>query len=168
MADHVNGGHMKVEQDAVVTISYTLKNESGEVLDSSDNNGELSYLHGHQNIVSGLEKVLTGKEVGEKVDTTVTPEEGYGERREDLVFSIPRERLPEGELELGMQFRAQSQDGQEMVVNLVGIGDDEVTLDGNHPLAGEDLHFDVTVTNVRSASDEEIDHGHVHDGSHHH
>jgi FKBP-type peptidyl-prolyl cis-trans isomerase SlyD len=159
---------MKIEQDKVVTISYTLKNGSGEVLDSSENNGDLSYLHGHQNIVPGLEKVLTGRDVGEQVDATVTPEEGYGERREDLVFSIPRERLPEGELELGMQFRAQSQDGQEMVVNLVGIGDDEVTLDGNHPLAGEDLHFDVTVTDVRSATEEEIDHGHVHDGSHQH
>ncbi len=159
---------MKVEQDAVVTIGYTLKNDSGEVLDSSDNNGDLSYLHGHQNIVPGLEKVLTGKEVGAAVETTVTPDEGYGERRDDLVFSIPRDRLPDGELELGMQFRAQSQDGQELVVNLIDIQEDEVTLDGNHPLAGEDLHFDVTVKDIRSATEEEIEHGHVHDGSHHH
>lgn len=159
---------MKVEQDAVVTIAYTLKNGDGDVLDSSENNGELSYLHGHQNIVPGLEKALDGKDVGEQIDTTVNPDDGYGQRQEELVFAVPRDRLPEGELELGMQFRAQDKDGQEMVVNLVGIGDDEVTLDGNHPLAGENLHFDVTVTDVRGATDEEISHGHVHDGSHHH
>ena len=159
---------MNVEKDSVVTIAYTLKNDQGEVLDSSDNHGELSYLHGHQNIVPGLEKALDGKSVGESVDTTVTPEEGYGDRRDDLVFSVPRDRLPDEELELGMQFRAQSQDGQELVVNLIAIGDDDVTLDGNHPLAGQDLHFDVTVRGVRSATDEEISHGHVHDGSHDH
>lgn len=158
---------MTVGKDAVVTIAYTLKNDDGEVLDTSENHGDLSYLHGHENIVPGLESALDGKSVGDQIDTTVNPAEGYGERRDDLVFSIPRERLPEGELELGMQFRAQSQDGQEIVVNLIDIGENEVTLDGNHPLAGQDLHFDVTVQNVREATEEEISHGHVHDGSHH-
>lgn len=159
---------MTVDQDAVVTIAYTLKGDGGEVLDSSENHGDLSYLHGHQNIVPGLEKALAGKAVGDQVDTTVSPDEGYGERRDDLVFSVPRDRLPDGELELGMQFRAQSQDGQELVVNLIEIGDEEVTLDGNHPLAGQDLHFDVTIRDIREATEEEISHGHVHDGSHHH
>jgi FKBP-type peptidyl-prolyl cis-trans isomerase SlyD len=159
---------MTVEKDAVVTIAYTLKNADGEVIDSSEDHGDLSYLHGHQNIVPGLEKALDGKSVGDAVDTTVSPEEGYGERRDELVFSVPRDRLPEGELELGMQFRAQSQDGQELVVNLIEVGEDEVTLDGNHPLAGEDLHFDVKINGIREASEEEIAHGHVHDGSHHH
>jgi FKBP-type peptidyl-prolyl cis-trans isomerase SlyD len=168
MTSFLEGNTMKVEENAVVTIAYTLKNGEGEVLDSSENNGDLSYLHGHQNIVPGLEKELAGKAVGEQVDTTVPPDEGYGERRDDLVFAVPRDRLPEGELELGMQFRAQSQDGQELVVNLVGIEDDEVTLDGNHPLAGEDLHFDVTIQGVRDATEEEISHGHVHDGTHEH
>ncbi|MFW5796259.1 MAG: FKBP-type peptidyl-prolyl cis-trans isomerase [Alkalispirochaeta sp.] len=159
---------MTVEKDAVVTIAYTLKNAEGGVIDSSEDHGDLSYLHGHQNIVPGLEKELEGKVVGDTVDATVSPAEGYGERRDELVFSVPRDRLPEGELELGMQFRAQSQDGQEMVVNLIEVGDDEVTLDGNHPLAGEDLHFDVTINGIRAASEEEVAHGHVHDGSHHH
>ncbi|MFA7566155.1 MAG: peptidylprolyl isomerase [Alkalispirochaeta sp.] len=159
---------MKVEQNTVVTIEYTLKNDAGDVLDSSDDTGGMSYLHGHQNIVPGLEKALDGKDVGEKINTTVNSDEGYGKRQEELVFNVPRDRLPEGELEVGMQFRAQAQDGQEMVVHLVDIGDDEVTLDGNHPLAGEDLHFDVTVTDVRGATEEEISHGHVHDGTHHH
>lgn len=159
---------MTVDQDAVVTIAYTLKGDGGEVLDSSENHGDLSYLHGHQNIVPGLEKALAGKAVGDQVDTTVSPDEGYGERRDDLVFSVPRDRLPDGELELGMQFRAQSQDGQELVVNLIEIGDEEVTLDGNHPLAGQDLHFAVTIRDIREATEEEISHGHVHDGSHHH
>jgi len=159
---------MTVAKDAVVTIAYTLKNADGEVIDTSEDHGDLSYLHGHQNIVPGLEKALDGKSVGDAVDTTVSPSEGYGERRDELVFSVPRDRLPEGELELGMQFRAQSQDGQELVVNLIEVGETEVTLDGNHPLAGEDLHFDVTINGIREASEEEIAHGHVHDGSHHH
>lgn len=158
---------MTVGKDAVVTIAYTLKNDDGEVIDTSENHGDLSYLHGHENIVPGLERALDGKTVGDQIDTTVNPADGYGERRDDLVFSIPRERLPEGELELGMQFRAQSQEGQEIVVNLVDIGETDVTLDGNHPLAGQDLHFDVTVQGVREATEEEISHGHVHDGSHH-
>jgi FKBP-type peptidyl-prolyl cis-trans isomerase SlyD len=160
---------MKVQKDAVVTIDYTLKNDDGEVLDSSKENGELSYLHGHQGIVEGLEEALEGKTEGEKVETTLDPEKAYGERDERLLFDVGRDRMPDdADLEVGMQFLAQGQDGSQRPVTVAAIGDDNVTLDGNHPLAGERLHFDVTINGVREASDEEIDHGHVHDGSHHH
>lgn len=160
---------MKVQKDAVVTIDYTLKNDDGEVLDSSKENGELSYLHGHQGIVEGLEEALEGKTEGEKVEATLDPEKAYGERDERLLFDVGRDRMPDdADLEVGMQFLAQGQDGSQRPVTVAAIGDDNVTLDGNHPLAGERLHFDVTINGVREASDEEIDHGHVHDGSHHH
>lgn len=160
---------MKVQKDAVVTIDYTLKNDEGEVLDSSKENGELSYLHGHQGIVEGLEEALEGKSKGDKVEATLDPEKAYGVRDERLLFDVGRDRMPDDvDLEIGMQFLAQGQDGSQRPVTVSAIGDDKVTLDGNHPLAGERLHFDVTVNNVREATDEEIDHGHVHDGTHHH
>ena len=160
---------MKVQKDAVVTIDYTLKNDDGEVLDSSKENGELSYLHGHQGIVEGLEEALEGKTEGDKVEASLDPEKAYGDRDERLLFDVGRDRMPDDvDLEVGMQFLAQGQDGSQRPVTVAAIGDDKVTLDGNHPLAGERLHFDVTVNGVREASDEEKDHGHVHDGSHHH
>lgn len=161
---------MNVQKDAVVTIDYELKDEAGEVLDTSQNNGELAYLHGHDNIVEGLEEALEGKAPGENVEATVEPDKGYGQYTDSLVFSVGRDRLPQDvDLELGMQFEARSQDGQRQIVTLTKIGDDEVTLDGNHPLAGQTLHFNVTVKEVRSATDDELQHGHAHgDGGHQH
>lgn len=159
---------MKVQKDAVVTIDYTLKNDQGEVLDTSKEHGALSYLHGHQGIVEGLEEALEGKAQGEKVETTLEPDKAYGVRDERLLFDVNRERMPDDvDLEIGMQFLAQGQDGSQRPVTVAAIGDDKVTLDGNHPLAGERLHFDVTINGIREATEEEIDHGHVHDGSHH-
>lgn len=161
---------MNIEENAVVTIAYTLKDDKGEVIDSSEQHGDLAYVHGHENIVPGLEQALTGKAEGEEVQASVAPEEGYGERQDQLVFEVPRERLPQDEeLQLGMQFRAQSAEGQEMVVTLVDVGDEQVTLDANHPLAGQTLNFDVEVKEVREATAEELDHGHVHgpDGHEH-
>lgn len=161
---------MNIRNDAVVTIAYTLKDDEGNVLDSSSENGDLAYLHGHENIVPGLEEVLDGKTVGDQVHASVGPEKGYGTRQEELVFDVPRSNLPdEEELDLGMQFHAQAQDGRQMVVTVVKIADDTVTLDANHPLAGETLNFEVEVKGVRAATAEELDHGHVHGpGGHHH
>ena len=139
-------------------------------MDSSGDGEGLSYLHGHQNIVPGLESALTGKAVGDTVNAEVAPQEAYGERREELVFTVPRDRLPQDEeLSLGMQFRAQAEEGQEVVVTLVNIEDDTVTMDGNHPLAGQTLFFDVAVTDIRDATADELDHGHAHGagGPHH-
>lgn len=159
---------MNIGKDAVVSIAYTLKDDTGEVLDSSEGGEDLAYLHGHQNIVDGLEEALEGKAVGESVSVTVEPEKGYGVRNDDLVFQVSRDRMPDEELELGVQFAAQDKDGNQQVVTLVGIGDDQVTLDANHPLAGQKLHFDVTVNDIREATPVEVDHGHVHDPNHHH
>ncbi|MFP3959931.1 MAG: peptidylprolyl isomerase [Spirochaetaceae bacterium] len=154
---------MNVKTDAVVTIAYTLKDETGEVLDSSEDHGDLSYIHGHDNIVPGLEEALDGKNPGESVSATVPPEKGYGERDEELLFQVPRTKMPEdAELEVGMQFEAQTSEGDRRVVTLAEVGESDVTLDANHPLAGRTLHFDVTVNEVREASQEELDHGHVH------
>ncbi|MFW5776565.1 MAG: FKBP-type peptidyl-prolyl cis-trans isomerase [Spirochaetota bacterium] len=159
---------MEVAQDRVVKIAYTLKDDQGHVLDSSENHGDLAYVHGHQNIVEGLEDALEGKDVGETVSTTVEPDKGYGDRHDQLVFTVPRSNMPDGDLEVGMQFAAQDKEGNQQVVTLVDIGDEEVKLDANHPLAGQTLHFDVTVNDVREATDEEVEHGHVHDGSQDH
>ena len=159
---------MEVAQDRVVKIAYTLKDDEGTVLDSSENHGDLAYVHGHQNIVEGLEDALEGKDVGETVSTTVNPDKGYGDRHDQLVFTVPRSNMPDGDLEVGMQFAAQDKEGNQQVVTLVDIGDEEVKLDANHPLAGQTLHFDVTVNDVREATDEEVEHGHVHDGSEDH
>jgi len=159
---------MEVAQDRVVKIAYTLKDDEGTVLDSSENHGDLAYVHGHQNIVEGLEDALEGKDVGETVSTTVDPDKGYGDRHDQLVFTVPRSNMPDGDLEVGMQFAAQDKEGNQQVVTLVDIGDEEVQLDANHPLAGQTLHFDVTVNDVREATDEEVEHGHVHDGSEDH
>ncbi|MFW5685992.1 MAG: FKBP-type peptidyl-prolyl cis-trans isomerase [Spirochaetota bacterium] len=153
---------MEVTKDRVVKIAYTLKDDQGAVLDSSENHGDLEYIHGHQNIVEGLEEALEGKDIGDSVETTVVPEKGYGERHDQLVFTVPRSNMPDGDLEPGMQFAAQDKEGNQQVVTLVDVGDEEVKLDANHPLAGQTLHFNVTVNDVREASDEEIEHGHVH------
>lgn len=161
---------MDIRNDSVVTIAYTLTDDGGNIIDSSQGQGDFAYLHGHENIVPGLEEALEGKSAGDRVSAAVEPEKAYGPRNEELVFSVPRSRMPdEVDLEVGMEFRAQSQDGQEMIVSVVGIEDDSVTLDGNHPLAGQRLNFEVDVKDVRAATPEEIDHGHVHGpGGHHH
>lgn len=159
---------MNIEKNKVVSIAYTLKDRNGNVLDSSEENGDLSYLHGHQNIVEGLEDALEGKVVGDRVEATVSPEKGYGVRNEELIFTVPKDKMPDEPLEVGMQFAAADKDGNQHVVTLVEMGDSEVTLDANHPLAGETLHFDVTVSEIRDAQKIEIEHGHVHDPDHHH
>lgn len=161
---------MNIKNDSVVTIAYTLKDDSGTVLDTSKDHGDLAYLHGHENIVPGLEDALLGKVAGDEITASIEPEKGYGTRQEELVFEVPRSNLPEDEeLNLGMQFRAQAQDEQQMIVTVVKIADDTVTLDANHPLAGQTLNFEVEVKNVRDATPEELDHGHVHgpEGHHH-
>lgn len=159
---------MTVDKNTVVTIAYTLKDETGEVLDTSEGGEDLAYLHGHENIVPGLEAELEGKAVGDSVSTSVSPDKGYGVRNDELVFKIPRDRLPDDDVELGMQFAAQDKEGNQQIVTVVELADDTVTLDANHPLAGQTLHFDVTVNDVREASQIEIDHGHVHQPGHDH
>jgi len=159
---------MLIENNKVVSIHYTLTNDAGEVLDSSEGREPLSYLHGMNNIISGLEAALTGKTSGESLTVDVEPAEGYGERIEELRQVVSREMFGGvDDLQIGMQFQAQMSDQHPVVVTVVAIDGDEVTIDGNHPLAGETLHFDVSIEGVRHATLEEISHGHVH-GEHDH
>ena len=160
---------MQIADRTVASFNYTLTNDAGEVLDSSEGREPLAYLHGKGNIVSGLEKEMTGKKVGDKFNVKVKPEEGYGVHNPALVQVVPREAFRGvDKLEAGMQFRAESDRGPMMVV-VTAVQGDTVTVDGNHPLAGATLHFAIEITEVREASVEEVLHGHVHGpGGHHH
>lgn len=160
---------MQISKHKVVAIDYTLTGPDGAVLDSSEGREPLAYLHGAGNIIAGLEAELEGKTRGDKLDVTVAPAEGYGERNEALIQQVPRSMF-EGvdKIEPGMRFNAMSDAGPRVVV-VTAVDDDGITIDGNHPLAGMELHFAVTVMDVRDATEEELEHGHVHGaGGHHH
>jgi len=160
---------VKIAQEKVVSIHYTLKNAEGSVLDSSSGSDPLAYLHGAGNIIPGLESALEGKEAGEKLAVTVEPGQGYGDRDERLVQDVPRAAFKDvQELAPGMQFQAQGPQGTRLVV-VTQVAEEMVTVDANHPLAGQTLHFEVEVAEVRDATAEELEHGHVHGpGGHHH
>jgi len=150
--------------DTVVSMHYTLTNDAGEVLDSSQGQDPLAYLHGAGNIIPGLENALTGKTQGAKLKASIQAEDAYGVRREELIQAIPREMFAAEDIEPGMVFQAEGQ-----LFTVVGVTDAEVTVDGNHPLADQTLHFDVEIVEVRPATEEELEHGHVHGpGGHHH
>jgi FKBP-type peptidyl-prolyl cis-trans isomerase SlyD len=160
---------MPIAQNSVVTIHYTLKDDAGEVIDSSREADPIAYLHGHGNLVPGLERELEGKNTGDKVNVSVSPEHGYGEYDKNLVQQVPRRAL-QGipNVRVGMRLQAQTPQGPRAVVVTRLVGD-MVTIDGNHPLAGKNLNFDVEITDVRDATEEELEHGHVHGaGGHHH
>ncbi len=154
---------MQVAQDKVVSIDYTLTGPQGEVLDSSQDRGPLTYLQGVGNIIPGLEKQLEGKSTGDQVKVTVPAAEAYGERDERLVQPVPRDSFKGVErLEPGMRFQASVPNGAQGVVTIVSVDQNEVTIDANHPLAGVPLTFDVTVVDVRDATEEERAHRHAH------
>ena len=160
---------MQISTNKVVAIDYTLTDDSGTVLDSSADGEPLAYLHGVGAIIPGLENALEGKVAGDQVQVHVAPGDGYGDRDENLRQAVPRTHF-EGvdDLEVGMQFRVQGDSGP-IVITVVEIGEEEVTVDGNHQLAGVPLNFDVTVREVRDATEEELSHGHAHGpGGHHH
>lgn len=152
---------MQIANRKVVTIDYTLTDEQGTVLDTSKGQEPLSYIHGSNSIIPGLEAALEGKAAGESLKVTVTPDDGYGPRDERLVQAIDRTRFPIPDVRVGMEFEAQSPQGTR-VVKVVSVADDKVMVDGNHPLAGVTLAFDVTIVSVRDASPDELQHGHVH------
>ena len=159
---------MLIGNNSVVSFHYVLTNTAGEVLDASSENQPLTYLHGSRNIIPGLENELTGKVAGAEFSVTVQPEDGYGPRQPQLIQEVPRNSFPDPEgIKPGMQFSAQSDQGTLSVV-VSKVTDDLVTVDGNHPLAGEVLHFAVRIAEVRDASAEEIAHGHVHGPGHAH
>ncbi len=160
---------MQITKDTVVSLDYTLTDGKGRTLDSSTGREPLVYLHGHQNIIPGLESELEGMSAGEQASVVVPPESGYGVRDDQLVQVVPASAFQgAGTIEPGMRFRAQGPAGQ-MVVTVTDVAGDKVTIDANHPLAGVELHFDVKVVDVRNATPEEVSHGHAHGvGGHHH
>lgn len=153
---------MQIEKNTVATIDYTLTDPNGQVIDSSKGRQPLAYLHGASNIIPGLETALDGKNVGDNVNVTIPPEQGYGPRDPNLVQPVPRSNFQEiKEIRPGMQFQAQTADGAR-VVTVVQVDDQNVTVDANHPLAGMELKFDVKIVDVRKATPEELTHGHAH------
>ena len=160
---------MQITQDSVVSIHYTLTSDAGEVLDSSSGGDPLVYLQGHGNLIPGLERELQGKQRGDKLTVRIAPADAYGELDDSLAQEVPRsafQGVPE--IQVGMQFEAQSNHGPR-TVTITKVEDDKITVDGNHPLAGKHLNFAVEVTDVRAATQEELSHGHVHGpGGHHH
>ena len=161
---------MVVSQDKVVLIHYTLTDDAGNVIDSSAGGEPLAYLHGKGNIVAGLEKALDGHGPGDKVQVRVAAAEGYGVRDPALVRRVPRRSFGSiGDIRPGMQFQAQLERNLTRVVTVTAVKGDMVTVDGNHPLAGQDLNFAVEISEIRDATAEELSHGHVHGaGGHHH
>jgi len=160
---------MSITDGQVVSIHYTLTDDAGEVIDSSAGGEPLAYLHGHGNLVPGLERELTGKNAGDRLKVKVAPADGYGEYNRELVQSVPRRSLRGlADVKVGMRLQAHTADGAR-AVTVTRVSGDMVTLDGNHPLAGKNLNFDIEVAAVRAATEEELSHGHVHGaGGHHH
>lgn len=160
---------MKITKDCAAFFNYILKDSAGNLLDQSENGSPLGYIHGLGHIIPGLEKVMEGKIKGDKFKIEIAPPDAYGDKREELVQVVPRDQFPESEdLELGMQFQVDSPQGP-FVVTVTELKTESVTVDGNHPLAGVTLNFDVEVTEVRTATPEELAHGHIHGpGGHHH
>jgi FKBP-type peptidyl-prolyl cis-trans isomerase SlyD len=159
-----------IKENSVVTMHYELKDSEGEILDSSKDQEPLVYLHGAGNIIVGLEEQLVGKVVGDNVAAIVSPEKGYGMPVEALVQTVPKEAFGEeiDKVEVGMRFQAETEQGPVPVV-VTAMDDTMVTVDGNHPLAGKELHFDVSIAEIREASAEEVEHGHAHGpGGHQH
>ena len=160
---------MKIAKERVARFHYTLKNDAGETLDSSEGGSPMAYLHGEHNIVEGLENAMEGKEAGDKFEVAVEPAQGYGEYDESLVQPVPREQFGDHPVALGNQFHADTAIGPR-VVTVIAIDEDadQVVIDANHSLAGENLNFTVEVVEVREATKEELDHGHVHEDGHAH
>jgi FKBP-type peptidyl-prolyl cis-trans isomerase SlyD len=161
---------MQIANDRAVLIHSKVSNSGGEVVDSSEGEEPLAYIHGQGDIVPGLEEALLGKAAGDRVQITVSPAQGYGEWEEDKVQTVPRAAFEEeGEIQPGMRFQAQGDDGDDVIVTVTRVTNDEVTIDANHPLAGQTLSFDVQVVSVRDCTEEELAHGHIHGpGDNHH
>lgn len=163
---------MKITKNKVALIHYTLKDDNGSVLDSSEGKDPLAYIQGIGNLIPGLEEKLEGKVSGDRIETSISPEKGYGLRSEENVHVVSLASFqPDGEeqLQVGMQVRVETNQGVALA-DVAKIEGENVTLDLNHPLAGETLHFNVEVMDVRDATKEELDHGHAHGpgGYHHH
>lgn len=159
-----------IAKNQVVSFHYTLKDKEGKQIDSSVGGDPMLYLHGHGNIVPGLEAEMESKKVGDKLKVHVPPEKGYGQYDSERRFCIERSHLPaDVELQPGMVLELHAEDGEHLMAAIVAVDKKLIEVDANHPMAGVDLHFEVEIMAIRSASPEEIEHGHVHGpGGHHH
>ncbi|GAB4053811.1 FKBP-type peptidyl-prolyl cis-trans isomerase [Spirosoma litoris] len=156
---------MNITKNKVASIHYTLRDSSGNILDSSQGQDPLYYLHGANNLIPGMEEGLEGRTKGDHFQIDVSPEKGYGKRDSRLVEAVPLRAFGGQKIEVGMQF--ETNEGQ--VVTVTEVGPDTVTVDANHPLADQNLYFDVEVIDVRDATADELTHGHAHGpGGHHH
>lgn len=160
---------MTITKNKVVLFDYILTDDAGTVIDASKDHGPLGYIQGSGQIIPGLEKEMDGKKSGDKFKVSITADMAYGDIDESLVQKVPKSEFEgiEG-LAVGAQFQVQTDNGP-LIVTVIEVADDSVILDGNHPLAGKSLHFDVSIVSVRDASAEELSHGHVHgEGGHQH
>ncbi|NIM95380.1 MAG: peptidylprolyl isomerase [Anaerolineales bacterium] len=159
---------MQISDGKVASFHYKLTNNEGKLLDSSEGHEPLSYIHGDGMIIPGLERELTGKSEGDQFSVSIEPVDAYGEVEDNLIQTVSRDIFPsDQEVEPGMQFEARSENGIQLVT-VIRVEGNQVTIDGNHPLAGERLNFDIEVTEVREATEEELAHGHVHGSDGHH
>jgi len=160
---------MNIKENCVASIHYTLTDGEGKVIDTSEGQEPLTYLHGAGNIIPGLEKALLGKLVGDKFNVSIPAAEAYGVRDDSMIQELPATMFSGiDSIAVGMEFHAETEQGLQ-VVTVTKVEGDNITIDGNHPLAGVDLTFDVEVAEIRDASAEELEHGHAHGaGGHHH
>ena len=156
---------MQIADNVVASLRYKLTDSQGEILDEATQAEPFVYLHGANNIIPGLESALIGKLTDDQLEVTIPPEDAYGVHDKRLTEEVSKAMfsdVPDTQLVPGAQFHAQTNAGQE-IITIAAVQDETVTIDGNHPLAGETLHFDVTVLDVRAATEEEMSHGHAHD-----
>jgi FKBP-type peptidyl-prolyl cis-trans isomerase SlyD len=160
---------MKINNDKVVVLHYAVSDSENTLIDSSYDDKPLAVIHGTGYLIPGLEQALTGHKAGDQLEVEVQAEQAYGQRIEEYVQTVPKAMFEEiNDLAVGTQLRATTDDGEQTVI-VIDVQDDEITVDGNHPLAGIDLKFDVEILEVREASKDELAHGHVHrdDGNEH-
>lgn len=162
---------MQIAPNTVASLAYVLTDAQGNILDQADAQHPFVYLHGAHNIIPGLENALTGKQAGDELEVTIPPELAYGLKDDNLLQQVPRSMFAgadEEHIVPGAQFHAQTNTGMQTIV-ITAVNGDTITIDGNHPLAGETLNFKVKVLEVRAATKDELSHGHAHGpGGHHH
>ena len=161
---------MAIEQNKVVTMNFTLTDDHGNVLDSTEKGGPFSYISGSKMVLPKLEEAVSGMLIGSKKILKLEAKDGYGDYNDDAVQIVGKENFPEDfVLEVGMEYMASNPDGVQMPFVISNVDGEEITVDFNHPLAGKNLNFDIELLNVRDATAEELSHGHVHGpGGHHH
>lgn len=152
---------MQIADNHVVTLHYTVKTTDGDIIDESESSEPLAFIQGSHYMIAGLEDALYGKQKGDKFDVTIEPEQAYGHRQDQLVQEVPADMFADMEVEVGMSFRANTEHGEQSVI-IIDKDDETVTVDGNHPLSGMTLLFDVSIEDVREATKDEVAHGHVH------